>query len=474
MQISQKQQKLADVVKFRQASEIFLIGSIGTSKTFGMAFVLANLAYQFPKSVIPIGRHSVTEARLSTYLSFLKVFDAMGLKQFTDYTIRGAPDLSFTFANGSYMFFVPLDITKDRDWNRIKGIEATAAGVDEVDSIDETGYDTLFSRTGRNNDNGAPAVIISTCNPNDGWIKSRIYEPYRAGRLPTGVMVIEFDLQDSFLFASGYYERFMNRPYAWQQRYLFNNWNYLDDDKSLFKMRLLDSIGVERLKPGTRYLGVDVAREGKDRSTLCLYQDDILTDIRIYTREDLDRLAEPHERAAPPYSDILAREIINYAQEEQIGYENIGVDGVGNGAGVVDALRLRGWPVQVFKSGARPEKGAKEEGEYASFEYDMLRSQVLHAMALAMERGQYHIYYGCPFVSDLKKELTLHQAETDAKSFRVESKDELKRRLGQSPDIADGALIGFWVKMKATNLPDPAATPTIGKRFYDGYNNFEG
>ena len=476
LRISNKQAEILRVIEQGEASELFLIGAIGTSKTYGMAYAHINIAYQFPKSIIPVGRHNVSEAKIGTFVSYLDMLDMMGLVQFEDYSLRQSPsELSIHFGNRSVIMFVPIDKTKDREWRRLKSINATSSGVDEVDTVQEDGYDTLYSRTGRRNKNGAPALSIATCNPNDGWVKTNIYDKWKAGTLDPKKRVIEFNMEDSFLFESGYYQRFMTRPRPWVERYLLNNWDYMDDDSSLFKMRALDSIMINKITPGTRYISVDPAAEGKDRRVITLWQGDTIVDIRIYSKEDLEALCEPHEKQSPPYGDILARETIRMAQEESVGFEHIGGDVVGNGRAWYEGMTRRGWFVHEFRAGAKPQAGLyNADGQEIGVDYDMLRSQVYHQMALASERHQIAIYNGCPHVGDMRKELLLHRADQSAKILKVESKDLLKKRLGMSPDIADSVVIGFWLRLLTNAAPSSSEHASVGKSVDELYNEAQG
>src|SRR5215204_2148450 len=125
MVISQKQAKIAEVIRGRVAKQIFLIGSLGTSKTYGAAHAMLSVAHRFPGSVLVIGRKNLTELKRGTLLSFQEVATDMGL---------GPPDHSATrspaewrFSNGSLIMFVEMDHTKDPQFTKIKSINATAA-----------------------------------------------------------------------------------------------------------------------------------------------------------------------------------------------------------------------------------------------------------------------------------------------------------------------------------------------------------
>lgn len=450
MKIASKQKQVLDAVKNERYSQIFLIGPLGSNKTFAMAYAHINIARQFKGSFIPVARKTLSEARIGTVLSYLEVLDTMGMIEGVHYVFLSGGEIKIRFSNKSVIQFVPLDQTKDRNWQRVKSINATCEGIDEVDGVAYEGYLMFLARRGRKK-TGAPECLIATCNPNDAWVKEHIYDPWKKGTLPYDICVIEFQMEDSFLYPTGYYRPFFTNPPQWQQRYLYNNWDYQDDDNSLFKNSLLNSIFTGKYRMEDEgYHGTDVAREGKDRSVLVEIRGNTLVNIDIYTREDLARLAPENQKDAIPYGPILSREIIKYCTERGIGYKNAACDAVGNGGGVVDSCRESGFKLNEFKAGGSPIKneGAKDlRTPRFSVNYDMLRSQVFHQLALAMEKGEFLFYQGCPHLGDLKKELLYHTFEIKDKFMKVEKKEEIKLRLGKSPDIADAVAIAFYNKI---------------------------
>src|SRR5215207_8211155 len=64
--------------------EIFLIGPIGSTKTFAMAYAHANVAYQFDSSVIPVGRKDAAEHQIGTFMVYLEALEKMGMVQGQD------------------------------------------------------------------------------------------------------------------------------------------------------------------------------------------------------------------------------------------------------------------------------------------------------------------------------------------------------------------------------------------------------
>ncbi len=473
--------------------EIFLIGPIGTSKTFAMAGAHINVGYQFEDSIIPVARKDMAESSITTWPVYLEVLDLMGLEFGVDYTIREATnDLRIKFANSSIIQFIGLNKSRDRQWSKAK-VTSTMAGVDEVDDVDEDGYDTLYSRTGRRNRNGAPRVMLSACNPNETWVKQKIYLPWlkrnndrREGisdeewndivPLDPKKQVIEFKMEDSRLYASGYYDRFADRPLPWRQRFLLNNWNYVDDENSLFKSRSLDMLTINRLVPGEKYIAVDPNAGGKDRASIALWEEDTMVHCEVYTTADLTKRALPEELNPLNPGAIIGRLTVDMMKRERVPMENVGADVVGIGQGWLTYMLSNGYNrVLQFRSGDAPyQTPAQKEAKFKPPYFD-LRSQMFALWALDIENAKVFFYSGMPHLSILKKELQYHDANTSDKVMRVTPKDDIKKLLGGSPDIADSGMMGYWVRMVRRASADTAsARASVGRSVDELYHNNSG
>lgn len=479
--------------KFNGVEEIFLIGPIGSSKTFAMAYLHANVAYQFADSIIPVARKDMSEAQITTWPVYLETLDLMGMEFGVDYTIREATnDLRIKFANSSIIQFIGLNKSRDRQWSKAK-VTSTMAGVDEVDDVEEDGYDVLYSRTGRRNKNGAPRVMVSCCNPNDAWVKRKIYLPWlkREGRRLPGLsdeewdaiipldpkkVVIEFTMEDSMLYKDGYYSRFSDRPLAWRQRFLMNNWNYIDDENSLFKSRAMDTLTINRLKKADRYIGVDPNAGGNDRASIVLWEGDTLVDAEVYTTEELKKLATSEEKIPDyNYGAIIGRLTIAMMEREGVGALNVGGDVVGIGQGWLTHMLSKGYRVMQFRSGDAPIQTAAEKDKKLKPPYYDLRSQMYALWGLDVDNARVYFYAGMPHLSALKKELMLHEGDASEKVMRVTPKTDLSKLLGSSPDIADGAMMGYWVRMiRRTQGNQSIQRASVGRSFDEMYNSGNG
>jgi len=416
LQISQKQNQIAQAIKNRKAKVIVLAGALGTSKTFGAAAILISLAKQYPGSVIGVGRRNTTEMKRGTMLSFHEAAKKMNVTDFAE----NKNEMRWTFANDSIIMFFEIDRAHDADFSKIKSMNLTCALIDEADAVLQEGFLATYGRVGRANENGAPDFVILACNPNEAWIKENYYDKHKAGTLPDSVEFIEFEMSDSFL-PRDYYDKFMDSPNNWKQRYLYNNWQYGDDDNSLFKYSFLDRAHVTTIEEGTRYAALDVARFGHDRSVAALWEGKQLIDIKI--------LKDKEEKIT---NTALAVKYKSYCEANRVGYENATVDAVGVGAGVVDYLHELEFYCKEFVAGA-----------HSDGNYNNLRSEATHRLAQDIEREEVKFLDSCPYLTELKKELTMQSYSIVDKQLILESKDKVKARIGMSPDIADAVIMAY-------------------------------
>jgi hypothetical protein len=275
-------------------------------------------------------------------------------------------------------------------------------------------------------------------NPNAGWAKELYYDRWRAGTLPPNVRVIEFDLSDSWLSQRDI-EALKTNPDWWTQRYLYNNWNFSDESSSLFKSRfwaasLTDEIDGTAVKA----VGYDVARSGTDRSVRSLVAGTTIADILI-VKDKKDQID----------TSVQADILIEDAGEFEYGLQNMAVDAVGLGVGVVDALSKQGYYVREYMSGAKPDPDVRlSDGIVLPVNFDNLRSQMIYLYARGVELGIIKHYKGCPYLRELQKEAMVHNYEITDKVLKVESKDKIKKRLGSSPDLLDAVIMALYVALR--------------------------
>ncbi len=159
-------------------------------------------------------------------------------------------------------------------------------------------------------------------------------------------------------------------------------------------------------------LGIDVAREGDDRTV-------------IFPRQGLAAFKPVEMRNARSH-EVAARVAL---AKDRWGSEAEYVDCTGGfGSGVEDALIQAGHtPIPVNFS-----------GKASDSRYFNKRSEMWFKMADWVKRG------GLPYIPSLVRELTAPTYSFIGGKFRLEEKDQIKKRLGFSPDYADALACTFF------------------------------
>lgn len=113
----------------------------------------------------------------------------------------------------------------------------------------------------------------------------------------------------------------------------------------------------------------------------------------------------------------------------------IGVDDAGLGGGVTDRLKEQGVIVAPVLVGS----AAREDGKFVNH-----RTEIYWALRESLKAGDLSL----PDDRKLAADLTNHKFSYDSRGrIKLESKDDLKKRLGRSPDRADALAIANWVRV---------------------------
>ena len=173
-------------------------------------------------------------------------------------------------------------------------------------------------------------------------------------------------------------------------------------------------IGAERTAGEEVILAVDVARFGSDRSVILRRRGECVEDIRVLTQMDTMQLTGWVSAA------------IRECRPQEVRVDEIGV-----GAGVVDRLRELGHEVR----GVNVANRARDDKLFAN-----LRAEGCWGMRERFRSGRISI----PDDSQLISELTSLRYSYDSSGrIRMESKDDMRRRGLPSPDKADALMLAF-------------------------------
>lgn len=187
---------------------------------------------------------------------------------------------------------------------------------------------------------------------------------------------------------------------------------------------------LEPDEDGPQRLGVDVGRYGDDPSGWAHFTGNHLHDI------------VEHEDVSTSRTATL---LMNYMAEHSINADNVGVDVVGLGAGAVDTCHDEGVNVKEITSGNPP----VEDDKYKQTRWNFvnLRGQMWwHMRDLVDKRKVSFQGLSRQKYKRLREDLTAPRYSPHGeKKVKVESKDDIRKRIGRSTDYGDMAVYGGFV-----------------------------
>lgn len=221
---------------------------------------------------------------------------------------------------------------------------------------------------------------------------------------------------------------------------------YVDNAGALFRYTsLLDLFSNTITKTQEKYLTVDIADDGSDKTIFTFWQG-----LEAYKFDFYDQLQ----------TDGIISQIRESASQERIPYSHIAVDAIGVGAGVASSPLLTG--IIGFKSSYSAIRTTIDPTRLPNVhylkdaplttEYRNLRSQCIftlaglvndHKMAVRTEDARVK--------SHIIEELSTYQDASQGDGKRMATqKDDVKAIIGRSPDISDTIIMRMYFEVKAS------------------------
>ena len=169
-------------------------------------------------------------------------------------------------------------------------------------------------------------------------------------------------------------------------------------------------------------IGVDVARSGKDKTCFAIRHGNVITEIRTSVKEDTMQTTGRVKALLSADTSCTAW-----------------VDVIGIGAGVYDRLREQGMRVEPFHAG----KKTMRRDRSRQFLFANLRAAAWWSLREQLEPPEATL--ALPPDDELTGDLTtLHYKYTSDGKIQVESKDDVRKRIGRSTDRGDAVMQSCW------------------------------
>lgn len=414
-------------------------GGVGGGKTVLQQSIIIDMAIKFPGTRYAIIRKSLKNLKRTSIPSFkycLEQFEChhKGQSVTFRYLVNfNMSDYVARFPNGSEVWFVEADISKDPDFDKLKGSEFTTSLIEEANEIDEKAWSIIIQRTGRcmNGTYGIKPYILLNCNPANNWVKNLFYEPWAEGTIEPPYYFLPALPHDNPHNPKEYLTALESLPESEKKRYVYGDWNFSDDPEQLIQYEWLKNVINEDLKDWVwdrrenkvTSIGVDVAREGDDRTVICVMSGNRI--VKFY-----------------PFKHYRHYEIANEVIIKTKEYDfrgKIGVDAVGLGSGTVDALHEKGYKSFEFKGGYKPENSRDKYTSFAN-----LRAEAYWEFRTDIENGDIEL----PNNKDFIQECLNIKYKVNERVISIEDKTAYKSRHKKSPDLVDSAVIANYMRKR--------------------------
>jgi len=209
-----------------------------------------------------------------------------------------------------------------------------------------------------------------------------------------------------------------------------------------------NAISIYRTKmraPNMSALGVDPSRGGKDDTAIAARFDDWVAPLHLTKGKYVE-------------DGDAVRDII---QNIKIGNPQINIDAIGIGASAWDSCKKMGWQLVAINGGgsATDRSGRKITDRTGLLQFRDMNAMLAWKLMEALD-PQYNPTLMLPPDPKLKAELcSIRRSSIDGGVITIESKKEIKKQLGRSPDRAD-AIKYCLIEKLITPVNDPRSKAT--------------
>lgn len=426
-----KQKQVASHWIDNSVSDVVYGGSKGSGKSYLGCSLIFGDAFIYPGTHYFIARKELNDLRKYTIPSIHEVFGHWGIT--SDYYRYNGQDSFFQLHNESKVYLIDAKtLPSDPQFQRFGSMQMTRGWIEEAGEFEEAAKNGLAVSIGRwkNDEYGLVGKLLQTCNPSKNYLYYDYYQKNKQGNLEAWKRFVQALPQDNKKLPDGYLEM-LHRTLtgAEKQRLLFGEWEYDSDPSALINYEAITDCftnNFESLK-GDRYLTVDVARFGSDKTVIGLW--------------------DGWRVKLMPFKGLSVKETANEVLRQQVLYNiplsRVIADEDGVGGGVVDITSCKGF---VNNSRPLPNPITRQDENYAN-----LKSQCYFRLAERINKGG--LFIDC---EDVEVKRQIIQELEQVKQYNMDKdgkrqvlpKEKVKEVLGRSPDFADTLMMREWFELR--------------------------
>lgn len=404
-----------------QSRYLLFGGARGSGKTTSLVNKILIHLWQYPGSRGFLCRKVFLDFRMTTYQTLLKCLIPAVVKKSNEL------NKEIEFVNGSKLLYGGLDDRKDIE--RMRGAEFSIVGGDQIEEFLEEEFNELCTTLRLVLPDGSrpPYQGVFTANPSQNWVKSRFINS-----TDSDYEFIQAMPKDNIVhLPPDYYDKlkklWKNRP-EMVKAYVEGDWDAMAQENAVIKWDWIETASkCENIRPyegaTKRIIACDVSRSIGGDLNVCWA-------LRNYEIIGEESWHEPDTMKTAGKLVVL---------KERFKANQIVVDCIGWGAGVVDRLREMNQPVISINS--------TEKSDYPD-RFLNKRAEIWWMTADKFADSMVRI----PNDKELKTELASfkYKVLNSKGMIQIEDKKEIRALLGRSPDRADALAYGIWAIERAS------------------------
>lgn len=320
----------------------------------------------------------------------------------------------------------------------IGSMQMTRGWIEEAGEFEEECKNNLQASIGRwkNKEYNLTPKLLQTCNPAKNYLYRDYYKLNKENKLPNYRKFIQALPSDNKMLPEEYISNLLKILSPNEiERLVKGNWEFDDNPYALFDYNKIINIFTNEFikQTGEKYLTADIAYEGSDLFVIGIWNGLVLEKVIAFDKVDETQVSNKIHLARiendVPISNVIydADGLKRYVRESAVnGY-------------LADA--------NEFHNGGKP---IKIEGKLENF--FNLKAQCYFELSELVKHDKIYIQdktYKKQIIEELEQICKLPLAD-DGK-IRLESKKDLKERLGRSPDFADMMMMRMWFELNQNN-----------------------
>jgi len=400
---------------------------------------IASQCNSFPGVKYGIFRKYIQDAKDTTFASLLKTLNRLGFLENKHFTIKDGKDI--IFVNGSSIIIRGLmEKPTDIHFTKLGGLELTGAFIDEANECPFGGVEILQTRIGRhmNSEYGIPEKLLCCFNPDKWRVYSTFWKPYRDKCESSKVKFIRALARDNAKYLTRQYlEKLKNQKDKIKRKRLWEgDFEYDDTPGRLFNYDKICDLMTNPSYTWSKYISADIAGEGKDRTVIFVRDWFKLIYYKVLKKNKID--------------EVFLNKFRDLCYTYKIGMSSVVVDKTGLGEGVVWHLGCKGFVSNAGVVQWLENKLDKTQRE----DFAKLKDQCYFKLAELVNENQIDLsIMSSEDFEILKEELDTitHINIWKDEPKKVIPKDQMKEKLGRSPDFADALMMRVFFELKSND-----------------------